>query len=449
MDISTLLPSFQSGVFTILAFIVALSVIVAIHEYGHYIVGRWSGIHADVFSLGFGPVIYSRYDKRGTKWQIAAIPMGGFVKFKGDADAASAGADGELISSLSEDELRSTMHGAPLWARAATVAAGPIFNFALSILIFTGVIFSQGVVGEKLIVGEVREMPFEGITLQEGDVVLAIDGTALPNFDDGEANNTFIQDLPLQGLHDYLVERNGAEVQAVGPHLYPPHVLGLSPQSAAYETGLKAGDVIVGVDGKDVFAFHELKAVVESSEGRTIPLRVWRDGVVSDFDLTPRRVDEPQPDGGFETQWRIGIRGGLAFDPAREAVGVIDAATGAVSQTGRIIQGSLSGLYHMVTGAISSCNLSGPIGIAQTSGAMASQGTDDFIWFIAVLSTAIGLLNLFPIPVLDGGHLVFHAYEAVSGKPPSDGVVKVLMMAGLFIVLSLMIFGVSNDLFCP
>lgn len=449
MDISTILPSFQSGAFTIIAFIVALSVIVAIHEYGHYIVGRWSGIHADVFSLGFGPVIYSRYDKRGTKWQIAAIPMGGFVKFKGDADAASAGADGDVISSLSEEELRSTMHGAPLWARAATVAAGPVFNFALSILIFTGVILSQGVVGDKLIVGEVRDMPFEGITLQEGDVVLQIDGAVLPSFDDTEANANFIQDMPLQGLHEYLVERKGAEVLVAGPHLYPPHVLGLSPQSAAYETGLKAGDVIVGVDGKDVFAFHELKTVVESSDGRTIPLRVWREGTVSDFELTPRRVDEPLPDGGFQTQWRIGIRGGLAFDPAREPVGVFDAASGAVSQTGRIIEGSLSGLYHMVTGAISSCNLSGPIGIAQTSGAMASQGTDDFIWFIAVLSTAIGLLNLFPIPVLDGGHLVFHAYEAVSGKPPSDGVVKVLMMIGLALVLSLMIFGVTNDLFCP
>jgi len=120
-----------------------------------------------------------------------------------------------------------------------------------------------------------------------------------------------------------------------------------------------------------------------------------------------------------------------------------------VRQTGRIMEGSVSGLYHMITGAISSCNLSGPVGIAQTSSAMASQGAQSFIWFIAVLSTAIGLLNLFPIPMLDGGHLVFYAYEAVTGKPPADGVLRILMTAGLMLVLSMMVFGLTNDLFCP
>ena len=119
------------------------------------------------------------------------------------------------------------------------------------------------------------------------------------------------------------------------------------------------------------------------------------------------------------------------------------------AQVWRSMEGSVSGLYHMITGAISSCNLSGPVGIAQTSGAMASQGADNFIWFIAVLSTAIGLLNLFPIPVLDGGHLMFHAYEAVSGRPPSDRVARALMSIGLTLVLGLMIFGLTNDLFCP
>ena len=120
-----------------------------------------------------------------------------------------------------------------------------------------------------------------------------------------------------------------------------------------------------------------------------------------------------------------------------------------VKQTGFIIESSLSGLYHMITGAISSCNLRGPLGIAETSGQAASQGASSFIWFIAVLSTAVGLLNLFPIPVLDGGHLVFHAYEAVAGRPPSDRVLRVLMSIGLVLILSLMVFGLTNDLFCP
>ena len=162
-----------------------------------------------------------------------------------------------------------------------------------------------------------------------------------------------------------------------------------------------------------------------------------------------RRVDEPQPEGGFKTEWRIGIAGGLAFEPATEALGPVEAVSGAVVQTGEIIQSSISGLYHMVTGAISSCNMSGPIGIAQVSGAMASQGAQSFIWFIAVLSTAVGLLNLFPVPVLDGGHLVFYAYEAVTGRPPSERALRVLMTVGLTLILSLMLFAVFNDLFCP
>ena len=139
----------------------------------------------------------------------------------------------------------------------------------------------------------------------------------------------------------------------------------------------------------------------------------------------------------------------MAFEPATQPLSFTDALGSGVGQTGTIINGSLSGLYHMITGAISSCNLSGPVGIAQTSGAMASQGLDKFIWFIAVLSTAIGMLNLFPIPMLDGGHLVFYAYEAVTGKPPSDGALRILMSIGITLVLGLMLFGLANDLlFC-
>ena len=136
------------------------------------------------------------------------------------------------------------------------------------------------------------------------------------------------------------------------------------------------------------------------------------------------------------------------LEPETVPAGLFDSFRGGVRQTGRIIEGSLSGMWHMITGAISTCNISGPIGIAETSGAMASQGAQNFIFFIAVLSTAVGLLNLFPIPALDGGHLVFYAYEAVTGKPPSDKALRVLMGIGITMILSLMIFSVSNDLFC-
>ena len=146
---------------------------------------------------------------------------------------------------------------------------------------------------------------------------------------------------------------------------------------------------------------------------------------------------------------RIGIAGGMAFEAATESPGVGEALSGGVANTYRIITGSLSGLKQMIVGNISTCNLSGPVGIAQTSGAMASQGAQSFIYFIAVLSTAVGMLNLFPIPALDGGHLVFYAYEAVTGKPPSDGALRILMTIGLSLVLMLMVFALGNDLFCP
>ncbi len=444
MDFFGFLPNLGSGALTIVAFIVALSIIVAIHEYGHYIIGRWSGIKADVFSLGFGPVLWSGVDKHGTKWQVAALPFGGYVKFRGDANAAS-GKDDEAMTGLSEEERRQTMHGAPLWARTATVAAGPLFNFALSIIVFAAIFLSNGQATGEFRVGELRDLPPPAYTLQPGDLVLSIDGKTAPGLED-EGFRDFVDGLPLQPLLDYGVERDGTKLLVTGPQLFPPVIKSLAPQSAAYETGLKPDDAIQKIDGAPIFTFNELKQAVEEGQGRPLMLTIWRDGQEMDFELTPRRTDEPQPEGGFKTSWRIGIIGGVAFEPAKEALGFGDAVTGAVAQTGRIINGSLSGLYHMVTGAISSCNLSGPVGIAQTTGAMASQGLDDFIWFIAVLSTAIGMLNLFPIPMLDGGHLVFYAYEAVTGKPPSDSALRVLMTMGLWMVLSLMVFGLLNDL---
>ncbi|MDG1181455.1 MAG: RIP metalloprotease RseP [Tateyamaria sp.] len=449
MDLSVLIPAFGGFVWTIFFFVMALSIIVAIHEYGHYIVGRWSGIQADVFSIGFGPVLWSRMDKRGTRWQIAALPFGGYVKFAGDADAAS-GKDIETMAAASSDpqRLRETMHGAPLWARTATVSAGPVFNFALSIIVFAAVGYFNGVVRDPLTVGELRPMPNEIQELKEGDVILEINGVPVPSVKDA-AYVTLMNDLPSTPVFDYLVTRGGDVQMVKGPYLRPALVGSVSPQSAALAANLAPGDVITAVDGVPIFTFGQLVVAVEGSDGRSLNLSVWRNGVTTKKVLIPKRVDEPQPGGGFATRWRIGVASGNAFEPATEATGLGTAITGGVTQTWRIITGSISGLGHMITGAISTCNLSGPIGIAQVSGSMASQGTQSFVWFIAVLSTAVGLLNLFPIPALDGGHLVFYAYEAATGRPPSDGALRMLMAAGLALVLSLMMFALWNDLFCP
>lgn len=446
MDIFSLIPQFGGFLYTILSFVVVLSVVVAVHEYGHYIVGRWSGIHADVFSIGIGPVLYSRVDKRGTRWQIAALPFGGFVKFKGDADAAS-GKDTEAMQAAESDptELRSTMHGAPLWARSLTVAAGPIFNFALSIVVFSAVLMVRGEASDPLAVGEIRDLPAGFYQLAQGDEILAIEGAALPDAENITGWREFNAGIPVQAILNYTVRRDGQTLDVEGPYLFPPLANQIAPRSAAGDIGMKAGDVITSVDGNMIFAFDQLKEVVESSDGRSLMLEVWRNGETLEFALAPRRVDEPQSEGGFATSWRIGIAGGMAFEAASSTIGPIEAVKGGVMQTYGVITGSLSGLWHMVTGQISAKNMSGPIGIAETSGAFASQGLLNFIAFIAVLSTAIGLLNLFPIPILDGGHLVFFAYEAIVGRAPSDAALRVLMGTGMAMILSLMVFATWND----
>ncbi|WP_120635398.1 RIP metalloprotease RseP [Ruegeria sp. EL01] len=450
MDVLSLIPQFGNLLWTIVAFVIALSVIVAVHEYGHYIVGRWSGIHAEVFSIGFGPVLWSRMDKRGTRWQVALLPFGGYVKFLGDANAAS-GKDEEAMEEITEqspEELRRTMHGAPLWARTATVAAGPVFNFVMSILVFGMIFWSQGVSREPLTVGTLQPLPGTEQGLQEGDEIVAIAGIPTPDFDEEGAWGDFTDSLPVEPILDYTVIRDGQTIDVAAPWLFPPLIRQVTPRSAAMDIQLAQGDVITSVNGEPIFAFEQLKDFVEGSDGRVLLLNVWRDGADLEFALAPRRTDEPQADGGFVTHWRIGIVGGMMLEAATEPAGLIESLSGGVQQTVRIIEGSLSGMWHMVTGAISTCNISGPIGIAETSGAMASQGAQNFIFFIAVLSTAVGLLNLFPIPALDGGHLVFYAYEAVAGKPPSDKALRVLMGVGITLILSLMLFSLTNDLFC-
>ncbi|MCE6970487.1 RIP metalloprotease RseP [Cereibacter sphaeroides] len=444
MDIVGLVPQFGGAVWTILAFIVALSIVVAVHEYGHYIVGRWSGIHAEVFSLGMGPVIASRVDRRGTRWQIAALPFGGYVRFLGDADAASTRA-AVTVHQLNEQERARTMHGAPLWARSATVAAGPLFNFALSILVFCGFFMVSGVATDLPLVGQVKKLPFEGQTLEPGDRILSVNGQETPTL---ESFVTVASALEPAASAAYRVERDGRQIDLTGPFPFPPVADSVQAPSGAHEAGMREGDVVLSVDGRAIASFGELREAVGASNGAPVKLSVWRDGETFEATLSPRRMDLPRADGGFETRWLIGLSGGLLFEPETRTPGPIEAIGLGIEQTGAIIGTSLSGLWHMITGAISSCNLQGPIGIAEISGAAASQGAGNFIWFIAMLSTAVGLMNLFPVPILDGGHLLFHAYEAVAGRPPSDRALRILMTGGLALLLALMVFAVSNDILC-
>lgn len=453
MDILGLIPTFGGIGWAILAFVVALSVIVAIHEYGHYIVGRWCGIHAEVFSIGFGPVVWSGVDRHGTKWQIAALPLGGFVKFLGDSSAAS-GKDGDAISALSPEDRKRTMHGADLWRRAATVAAGPVFNFIFSICVFAGVFFFSGQATERALIGELKPNPGAEELFQPGDRIISMNGAVLED-PDAEEERTGLQafyeigrEMAPQERVSYVVERDGEELAFDSVFPFPPILDSLQPKSAAVSAGLETGDVILTLDGEPVWSLSQVADRLQDGDGATVALEVWRAGEVLDVSLTPRRRDLPLEDGGFETRWLIGFTGGAFFEPPSVPLPFVEAVTGGAQATWANITTSLSGLWHIVSGQISSCNMSGAIGIAQASGHTASQGLAEFVLFIAALSTVVGLLNLFPIPVLDGGHLLFHAYEAVMRRPPNDKVLNVMMMGGLMLLLSVMVFALSRDILC-
>lgn len=428
---------------TIGAFVLALSIIVTVHEYGHYIIGRLSGIKAEVFSLGFGPRLISRRDRHGTLWQVAAVPLGGYVRFLGDANAASAG-------SVAVDPARSrqTLTGAPLWARFATVAAGPVFNFILSILVFAGMAIWQGMPTDTPEVGRLHDTPpGVEIGLQLGDQIRALQGQPVA---DWAALGRIAADLPKAASYDWTVQRAGAEITVPGPSPLPALITGVAPRSAAAAAGLKAGDVVMAVDGSPVARFDDLRDLVARAEGKPVLLRVWRAGQgEADYTLVARQQDLPTATG-YEKRWMIGVTGGgTYFDPATRTTGPGEAMGIGVTRTWDIIASSVSGLWAMASGQIGSCNLGGAISIAESTGQAAAAGGGDFIWWIAVLSAAIGFLNLLPVPVLDGGHLMFYAYEAVAGRRPSDRVLEVLSAVGMALVLALMIFGLTNDLLCP
>lgn len=444
MDLTQFIPTFGNFAFMIAAFVLALSIIVAIHEYGHYIVGRWCGIHAEVFSLGFGPVIFQRTDKRGTVWQIAALPLGGFVRFLGDANEASVGSNG----TVSEADLRRTMLGAPLWARTATVAAGPVFNFVLAIAIFAGSIMYQGRSADPLTFGELRPLPPSfSSDLRAGDVMIGVEGV---RFDMVESTDEMIDQLPLKEHMTYTVSRGGDVIDVGGPNYFPAAVLSVSPRSAADDADIKINDVITAVDATPVFAFSQVQEAVLAANGVPMTFSIWRDGKTFDKVISPRRVDLPLREGGFETRWLIGISGTIFFEERTIAVGLLEATKLGAQGLWTTVTTSISAMQHILFGQISTCNLSGPVGIAETSGAMAEQGAQSFIWFIGALSAAVGLINLFPIPVLDGGHLVFYGFEAITRRKPSDKAVRLFMSVGLTLVLSLMVFTILNDtILCP
>ena len=367
----------QTGAFLtgyIVPFLIVLTLIVFVHEMGHYLAGRWSGIGVTAFSVGFGPEIAGFTDRHGTRWKLSAIPLGGYVKFHGDDDAAST-PDYHAVEALPEEERHRTFLGAALWRRAVTVAAGPIANFVLAIAIFA-VMFS--IYGRQIadpVVAEVRE------------------------------------------------------------------------GSAAAEAGVLPGDLLLALDGNPVVTFDDVRRYVSVRPDVAIVVRIDRDGREIDLPMIPQRTEITDQ---FGNKMELGIIGIVTNQEAGNfrtvEYGPLEALGQGILQSWYIVTGTFDYLANLVTGRMSADQLGGPIRVAQASGQMATLGVAAVLQLAAVLSVSIGLLNLMPVPVLDGGHLMFYAVEAVRGKPVGPGTQEIAFRIGMVLVLMLMVFATWNDI---
>ena len=427
----------------ILPFLVVLSIVVAVHELGHLLVGRWCGIKAEVFSIGFGKVLWSRTDRGGTRWQLAALPLGGYVKFLGDMDPASAGRvdDREIAPA----DRRRAFHNAALWRRALTVVAGPVANFLLSIVLF----FAVALAGEKpsdepVIAAIQAERAGDVVGLQAGDRVLRVGDVETATF--GEMVNALSRTngAPTK----VLVERGGQTVETEARYVSPPLVTGLTPDGAAIGAGIRPNDRLLEIGGMPVGSAREVQlAIADLPQGQPVDFKIRRDGEVMDLTFTPKLRERKHPQTGeMEKIPFLGIAmQDMGIEPLMLPSTVGDAAEYAVVRVWRIVADTVLYLKEMLLHGADPSQLSGPIGIAKHSADAASQGALQFLFFVGFVSTAIGFLNLFPIPVLDGGHLVFYLAEAIRGKPNNEIVVRYGTMAGLSLLLLLMAYVTFNN----
>jgi regulator of sigma E protease len=363
---------FSSGwgfVQTIATFLIVLTVLVFVHELGHYLVARRNRVRVEVFSIGFGPELFGWWDKAGTRWKFSAIPLGGYVKMFGDSDPSSMPSSG--LPMMTDAEKAVSFHHKPLGARTAVVAAGPIANFLFAIVLFA-VLF--------MTVGQPYTSPEVGAVVSGG---------------------------------------------------------------AADAAGMKAGDVIIRIDGRSIDRFELVQQIIQINQGTPVEIAVRRDGGEVSLKVTPQIVEEKDIFGNLHRHGKIGVRGGTPEYVQRDP---LTALYQAVGETWNLSVGTLQAMGQMIIGARGTDELGGPIGIAKMSGEVARLGPTALIGFMAVLSVNLGLINLFPIPILDGGHLLFYAAEAIRGRPLGQRAQEYGFRIGLALVLMLMVFATWNDL---
>jgi regulator of sigma E protease len=354
-------------------FIVILGVVVFIHELGHFLVGRWCGVGVKAFSIGFGPELAGFTDRRGTRWKVCAIPLGGYVKFAGDANAASV-PDFESARTMTEAERAESFILKPLHKRAAVVVAGPVANFLLAIAIFA------------------------------------------------------------------------ISFMVLGRMVQEPSIGGVQPGSAAERAGIMAGDVIRSINGENTPSFDAVQRIVSSNAGQSLTMTVERAGRPVQLTATPELRELSSVFG----KYKAGILGVQANpDPAfrhYETYGPIEAVWLGTKESWRIVDSTFEYLGRVFVGRESADQISGLPGIVNASGQAAKLGLGAMLMLTAVLSVSIGLINLFPVPLLDGGHLMFYAIEAVAGRPLSEKTQEIGFRIGFALVVMLMLFATWNDI---
>ncbi len=416
----------------------AFSLVIFVHEFGHYFIGKKCGIGVREFSIGFGPKLLGFKDKSGVIWKICILPFGGFVKFEGDLDPSSLSTTNDTFSKKSNH-----FNNASIIVRALTVSAGPAANFLLSIFLFSSIILINGIASDEPKIGKINNIPFQELKLKTGDYVLEINNKQINNFSD-----IFVKYNEISVEKDifFLVKRNNEIMKLLIPNLFQPLIKTIEPLSPASKAGLIPGDIILKVNGIDVLNFNELKKIVNISNGNELELDVYRDGTTFKSRLSPEKRPIENQDGSFSETLRIGIIGGFALEPEKIRPNFMDAIKFGFLATFRVISGSLRGLYEMINGSISAKHVSGPIGIAHAISDVSKNGFISFLSLVGLISTGIGIINLFPLPILDGGHLVLLLYEKVFSKKPSPNFMQFFTFIGIFLLLSLMIFATYNDL---
>ena len=451
MDFMFDLPLIGPFLGVVLPFLLVLGVVIFVHEYGHYIVGRWSGIYAEVFSVGFGREIVGWTDRRGTRWRICWVPLGGYVKFKGDSNVASA-SDSEELEGMSPEERRSTLGGAPLWARAATVAAGPVANFILTIVMIFVLSLVIGRPSEAPVLGEISKTgQAYGGGLRAGDRIVSVDGAPIDTFS-GFAKALSERENETRRI---VVERP-AGVEGAPPTRETlsltlsrlTEISNVTPGRPASKACIRRGDIIMQIDGANVATVKEIQEAVKASGGEEVSVTLKRGQQLITKTLKPELTETPDPQtGGVTQRMLIGVefasRVGIA--PEYEPQGPLGALEQGLAAPWGIITTTFGYLGQIFAGESDGSSLRGPLGIAEISGQAAAQGVFSLLTLVAVLSTAIGLMNLFPIPILDGGHLVFYGIEAVRGEPLPQKAMEAAMAAGFFLLIALLVFATRND----